>query len=273
LNRILLSLLLLLLVDLAGCEKAQNVPLSVPVPSTNIAVAPTDSPKPAEGPPPRAGRLDLKATAVDVRKDIDGQPADEVLDALLRLNVDKNKYESDAQHGKRMKELVGSRLLDDVAVGDLVGFRPIKVQFEYDANKGLWTYRISPKLVRRDFNNFLVYKQLLDAQNFPAYAKFYRGRDLEFSKDIYLRISGLKGFSSLNGAAKVAAALDGALSVLLVGRLIPEYVSEAQAIPADYTDRSIEFQHTLGFKLEAVWLVNMQTDQILSKTWTVRSRP
>jgi len=106
-NRISLSLLLLVLLTALGCEKVQDVPRNVPETSANAA-APAVPNTPPDPPPPRPGRLDLKATAVDVRKDLDGQPASEILDALLRLEPGKGKFESDAQYAKRMKELAGS---------------------------------------------------------------------------------------------------------------------------------------------------------------------
>jgi hypothetical protein len=272
-NRITLPFLLLVVLTATGCEKAQDVPDKPPATSANVA-APAAPNAPPEPPPPRPGRLDLKATAIDVRKDLEGLPAAEVLDAFMRLEVFKSKYESDAQHTKRMKELAGSRLLDEVDIGDVVGFRPRRVNFVYDANKELWKYEVGPEEVGHEFNHFLVYKEALNGQNFPGYAEALPGRHLEFSKDVYLNIKSLKGLSYINGAVKVPAkdapALEHTLSVLLVGRLVPTYVSANQKLPTDYSEKEVKFQHTLGFKLESVWLVNKQTGQILSKSWTVR---
>src|SRR6185369_1417741 len=112
---------------------------------------------------------------------------------------------------------------------------PLRVHFAYDANKELWKYEVGPEEVGHQFNHFLVYKETLNAQNFPGYAQALPGRDLEFSKDVYLNIKSLKGLSYINGAVKVPAkdapTLENALSVLLVGRLVPDYVSANQYLP------------------------------------------
>jgi hypothetical protein len=257
---------------LVGCGKAQDPPKVASASGANSALtaAPT-----APEPPPRPGRLDLKATAVDAPQDRDGQPAAEVLDALLRLEVGKGKYESDAEHAKRLKALAGSKLSEEVVVGDVVGYRPTNVRYWYDANKQAWQYEIPPESVNHTFNHVLVYKQTLDPSPFTAYFSALHRTDLEFTKDIYLDIGDLKkGLSYINGATKIpskdAPSLDGNLTVLLVGRHVPNFVSKGQAVPSDHREKEVMFQHTLAFKLDGVWLVHKQTGQILSKTWTIR---
>lgn len=197
-----------------------------------------------------------------------------MLDALLRLDVGKGQYESDAEYGKRLKALAGSKLSDEVVVGDVVGYRPTNVRYWYDANKQVWQYEISPESVNYKFNNVLVYKETLDPNRFPAYGTALHRTALNFTKDIYLNIGDLKGLSYINGVVKVASkdapALDGNLTVLLVGRHVPNFVSKGEQLPSEFSESEVKFQHALAFKLESVWLIHKQTGRILSKAWTLR---
>jgi hypothetical protein len=232
---------------------------------------PASAPAPALA--PRPGPLALKAEHIDVQKDGDGLPPAQVLDGLLRLNLDKGKFESDAEYTNRLKTLSTAKIYDDVTVTDLVGFRPLDVSFSYDANKELWNFKVIPRQVDFTFNHMRVYRETLTTGDFTAYEHVYPGRHLEFAKTIYLTINGLKGLSDIIGSVKVpraeAPAYDDSLSLLFVGRLNPAQVRSARKLPDDFNDNEVEFQNALGFKLEGVWLIDRRTGRVLSKTWKV----
>lgn len=255
-----------------GCEYEPDgqkgaAPVAAPAaPSGQVALAEAPSPKPRP--------LDLKATELE-RVDYAGLPPREVLDAVMRLNPTKDKYESDAEHAKRMKEAGGAQLLDGIKVSDLVGFTPTEVHFRYDANRQEWQYMVRPSEVgMADFGNVQVHSERLSAAQFPHYAQVYPGRELVFKKSVHLRIANLKGLSYIVGAVKVpreqARELEDQLTVLLVGRLAPVRVTSAQKLPLKYDEREVDFGTALAFKLEGAWLVDKRDGRVLSKTWKVR---
>lgn len=228
----------------------------------------------AQAPSPKPRPLDLKAIELE-RVDYAGLPPSEVLDAVMRLNPNKDKYESDAEHAKRMKAAEEAQLLDGIKVSDLVGFTPTEVHFRYDANRQEWQYDVWPSEVgAADFGNVQVYSETLPAAQFPHFAHVYPGRDLVFKKSIHLRVANLKGLSYIVGAVKVpreqARELEDLLTVLLVGRLAPVRVTSAQKLPLKYDEREVNYGTALAFKLEGAWLVNKRDGRVLSKTWRVR---
>ncbi len=222
----------------------------------------------------KSGVLDPKATSIDVANGAQGQSAPAILDALKRLNTGKSQYESDAVYGKRMKALIGEKVLDGISVGDVIGFQPISVSFRYDANKEQWNYEVSSSGVHYEYHYVPVYRESLDAANYPLWVNQFPGKRIEFQKSIYLDIASLKGLSYINGfvktPAKDARALEGSLAVLLVGRLTSPYFGANQKLPVGLDETVFDFQSTIGFKLEAVWLINKKSGQILSKAWTYR---
>lgn len=253
---------------ISGCGYEPNGQKTAEGPAQSASHAMAES-----APAPKPHPLDLTATQLE-RVDFEGLPPSEVLDAVMRLNPTKDKYESDAEHAKRMKDAASAPLLDGIKVGDLVGFSPSEVRFHYDANRQEWQYEVWPSEVGSDFANVQVYSENLPAAQFPQYANVYRGRDLEFKRSVHLHLANLKGLSYIVGAVKVPRAeareLEDLLTVLLVGRLVPVHVTTDQKLPLKYDEREVNFQTALGFKLEGVWLVNKRTGQVLNKAWKVR---
>jgi hypothetical protein len=220
---------------------------------------------------PKPGVLDLKATSVDLDRDIRGQSAPEMLDAIHRLDIAKTKYESDAVYAKRMKELNGSKLRDEVAIGSVIGFEPDQMSFNYDANKQLWKYQISPHEVGNQFHYVPIYKQAVDGGGLAQYTAAFPGKQIKVVRLILLDIAAMKGLSYINGSYKVspkeAPALEGNLTVLLVGRVTTPYAESYRKLPIHADEHVVELQNTIGFKLEAVWLINKVDGKVLSKTW------
>jgi hypothetical protein len=254
---------------LAGCGNEANQQSAVAAAASNASQPAAEV---AVSPKPRA--LDPKATQLE-RIDFEGLPASEVLDAVMRLNPTKDKYESDAQRAKRMKEAEGSPLLEGIKVSDLIGFSPTKVHFQYDANRQEWQYEVSPSEVGlAEFSNVEVYSQNLPQSQFPEYAQVYPGRQLVFKRSIHLHVASMKGLSYLVGAVKVprgeARELEDRLTVLLVGRLTPVRVTSDKKLPIHYDQNEVNIQTALDFKLEGVWLVNKLDGRVLSKAWKVK---
>jgi hypothetical protein len=255
-----------------SCGPNQGSPNGLPQHAADAAVTGAAS-APARALAPRPGPLALKADEVDVQKDGDGLPPAQVLDGLLRLNLDKGKFESDAEYTNRLKTLSAAKIYDEIALTDLVGFRPLDAWFSYDANQEVWKFKVTPRRVGFTFNHMRVYRQTLTTGDFTAYEHVYPGRQLEFSKTIYLTINGMKGLNDIIGSVKIprgeAPAYDGNLSLLFVGRLNPAQVRSSRKLPDDFNDKEVEFQNALGFKLEGVWLIDKRSGRILSKTWKV----
>lgn len=225
-------------------------------------------------PRPKPGVLDPKAISVDIDKDIRGQSAPEILDALYRLDIAKTTYESDAVYGKRMKELDGSQLTGEVAIGSVIGFAPEDIRFWYDANKQEWRYEISPSSVGNSFHYVPIYRQTLDVGGFPHFTRAFPGKRIEIKKVILLNIATMKGLSYINGfykiAAKDAPTLENHLTVLLVGKITHPYADKSEKYPHQMDEHVVELQNAIGFKLDAVWLINKLDGKILSKIWAYK---
>lgn len=270
LNRVLLPLVLIAALAVTGCEKTSN-PAAADKPAGDGAGATAAQPA-SEGvqqPVKRGpGNLDLQATSIDVQQDLEGQSVSAVLDALLRLNVTKGKFESDVEYRQRLKELGGTKLFGDVTIDGIVGFRPSDAQFRYDANKREWKY-----MTVAVYGGLQVSRQSLDINNFAVYKNAFPMKDIEVKQSIYLRSSPFKNVHVIEVKAKVppseAAALDGNLSVLFVGKLIPPYVGTNRVLPIKYDEKTVDLQYLLDFDLKGIWLIDTRTGRVLSKTWTL----
>lgn len=266
---------LLTAVVLLGCSKSNTGPsltaASTPATTSLLATTPVVIVPEVRIEP---GVLDLKATSIDIYRDGLGQPPQSVFNALVSLKTDKTTYENDAAYVKRMKGLIGERLLGETKVGDVIGFKPETARFSYDANKEQWQYELPNGAVDYKYHYVPVYRRSVDVNTMPQYTTAFPGRGIEIEEVIYLDISTMRGLSYINGFVKVAAkdasALEGKLSVLLVGRLTTPYTGTNHKFPLESSEHIVELQSTIGFKLESVWIINTSTGKILSKAWTYK---
>lgn len=176
-------------------------------------------------------------------------------------------------YASRLTGLKDAKLFGNISINGVVGFRPKEVSFRYEPNKQQWQYEISIQGISNQYVYLMVEKQVLNAGNFPAYRQAFPLKRIQVAKTIYVKVNSLKGLSYINGSVKVpsneAPTLDGNLSLLLVGHLVPNYYETHDKYPLDFHDKLVELQHMLDFKHEAVWLINTRTGQILSKTWSI----
>ena len=207
----------------------------------------------------------------------------DVLKAVQGLPMEKDKYESSAQHTARIQKTLEKPLYAAVSgTGTLAIVR--RLQPKYDADKGQYQLYVPNQMVP-----FLPYagandryKTVLEIDSWNGASSSYAGQNAygatrEITKKAEQTIlldstkTHLASSQHINFRIPAADAkkLDGhVLAFLYIGKIAPPYFVMATESITPTIDNPVErsIKHAIiGFANEETWLFDVQTGQILSK--------
>ena len=254
--------LILLALSLAACDGNQNLP---------IAPAPAAVPAVASAPLPPHRPLDIKLSTLDAATGQFGHDARQIASALLAENRERGKYETDTQFVARMKALESKALYDELKVSSLIALRANDVRWEYDANNARWKYMVREHPMLYSVDDAVAVNSWKTG-NGEAWTTAFPGRKIEEFETVAIDT---KGVQFLTGSIPIpperAPDLENILDVLVIGKLAAPYLRTEKVLPVrDPRDTRVDMVHILKLKIEATWIVNRRTGEVLGKQSRVK---
>lgn len=240
----------------------------------------------------RPTEIKEKAKSVNFNPKVTILPADfsphdpfRVIQGIEQLQTAKGEFEKSDIYEKRIASLNESFLYDDVSVGGYLVFSVSKLvrKINYDADNETISYsepsffgmhEINQRPIAQS-NEDIVTGFLSPKSLFESYLNT-KHRTLKFKEVVYLVRDNAKIDSAeeIIATAKLspekAKELKDKISILMVGKVVKPFLSTKVELPSEDNQTETIYTRKISFKLEAVWLVNNLTGEILSRTFQVK---
>lgn len=257
-----------------ACQPVQDNSSKPPVASMASNDPPSTTPTPDVTANPPAANFDMSLASIGTHTR--SVAADRVTEALLSQFPEKGRYESSQEYNRRLSDPNNKVLFEAVELSGTFAF-PVTAyatSVSYDPDREELSWKLLPQSdsLWKNYDLIEVARQSVSGSAYDGYSDFFLKEHftkITHTKNVYLKIAGLKGLTYITGKASVprgeASSTERRLKLILIGKLRPPYAFRSRMFPRR-GETNMEHREVIEFSLTEVWAIDPVSGKLLSKT-------